>query len=117
MGEQVTLSVWLLSRADVSHVEGLKMPRLDGFWAEELETPRQITAQTKYVDGVPYRAYLIQRRALFPLRAGEVAIDPVEIEIVTGRSFFGGGRKQHRASPAAQLTVKELPGGTRSGAR
>lgn len=111
VGEQVTLSVWLLSRVEVSSVEGLKMPRLDGFWAEELETPRQISAQTKYVDGVPYRAYLIQRRALFPLRAGEVAIDPVELDIVTGRSFFGGGRRQHRASPGAKLTVKELPGG------
>ena len=111
VGEQVTLSVWLLSRVDVSHVEGLKMPRLDGFWAEELETPRQITAQTKYVDGVPYRAYLIQRRALFPLRAGEVAVDPVELDIVTGRSFFGGGRRQHRASPGAKIAVKELPAG------
>lgn len=111
VGEQVTLSVWLLSRVEVSHVEGLKMPRLDGFWAEELETPRQISAQTKYVDGVPYRAYLIQRRALFPLRAGEVKIDPVELEIVTGRSFFGGGRRQHRKSPGATLKVQELPGG------
>ncbi len=111
VGEQVTLSVWLMSRVDVSHVEGLKMPRLDGFWAEELETPRQISATTRMIDGVPYRAYLIQRKALFPLRAGEISIDPVEIDVVSGRSIFGGGRKQHRVSPGATLQVKALPAG------
>ena len=111
VGEQVTLSVWLFSRVDVRHVEGLKMPRLDGFWAEELQTPRQISAETRVIDGVPYQAYLIQRRALFPLRAGEMSIEPVELDVVTGRSLFGGGRRQHRKSLGATLTVRPLPEG------
>ena len=95
----------------------VKMPRLDGFWAEELQAPRQLQAQSRVIDGVPYRAYLIQKRALFPLRAGEIAIDPVELDIVTGRSIFRGGRRQHRKSLGATLQVKELPPGAPKGFR
>src|SRR5690606_33967398 len=76
VGEQVTLSIWLFSRVDVSHVEGLELPKLDGFWVEDLESPRQLVARSRVIDGKPYRAYLVQRRALFPLRAGTIELGP-----------------------------------------
>lgn len=111
VGEQITLSVWLYSRMDISHVEGLQMPRLDGFWVEDLESPRQLAARNRMVDGVPYRAYLVQRRALFPLRAGTIEIDPVEIDVHSGGGFFGRSRRYHRASPTLSIEVRELPSG------
>lgn len=114
-GEQVTLSIYLMARVDVSHVEALKMPRLDGFWSEQIEQPKQITGQIKNIDGVPYRAYLIQRRALFPIRAGELQIEPAQLDVVTGGGPFGGGRKYSRKSLGAKITVKPLPDGAPAG--
>lgn len=116
VGEQVTLTIWLMSRVDIAQVETLKMPKLDGFWAEEIESPRQLSATPKTIDGVTYRAYLVQRRALFPLRAGEVAIDPVELDVVTGSPFFGRARRRHLRSPGATIQVQPLPAGAPAGA-
>lgn len=111
VGEQVTLSIWLFSRVDVSHVEGLELPKLDGFWVEDLESPRQLVARSRVIDGKPYRAYLVQRRALFPLRAGTIELGPASIQVHTGRSFFGRSRLHRRESPGATIEVKELPAG------
>lgn len=115
VGEQITFSIYLLSRVPVSHVEGVRLPDLDGFWSESLETPRQISSTVQVVDGVEYRAYLIQRRALFPLRAGTLQIQPVELDVISGRSAFGGGRRTTRKSPVAELRIKDLPAGAPSG--
>ncbi len=115
VGEQVTLSVYLMSRLEISGIEAFKMPRLDGFWAEDIESPTQITGELKYVDGVPYRAYLLKRRALFPLKAGSLEIEPVEVDVVTGFSFLASGRKVHRKSVADTIEVKPLPPGAPAG--
>lgn len=115
VGEPITFSIYLLSRVPVSHVEGVRLPDLDGFWSESVETPRQISSSVQVVDGVEYRAYLIQRRALFPLRAGSLEIKPVELDVISGRSVFGGGRRHTRNSPTSRIEVKELPAGAPAG--
>ena len=71
LGEQVTATVWLLSPVGVAQYEAYRPPPLDGFWVEELERPRQLDFRVRSRNGVPVRAYLVQRLALFPTRAGE----------------------------------------------
>ena len=53
------------------------------------------------VDGVPYRAYLLRRLALFPVKSGQREIGPVEADITTG--FLFAGRREHRASQPLSL--------------
>jgi len=111
LGEQVTLGVYLFSQADVTGVQTLSFPRLDGFWAEDVETPTQLMPEVRTVGGVAYRAYMLRRRALFPLRAGEISIDPIEAQVNLGLALFFGARGEtvKRRSVPVKLNVRPLP--------
>src|SRR5215469_5782477 len=112
-GEQATLSLWIYARVDLSRVDAVTMPKLDGFWTEDVETPKELTSETRTVDGVPYRAYLLRRLALFPVKSGPREIGPVEADITTG--FLFAGRREHRASQPLTLKVRPLPPGAPPG--
>ncbi|HVP62841.1 MAG TPA: BatD family protein [Myxococcaceae bacterium] len=112
-GEQATLSLWIYARVDLSRVDAVTMPRLDGFWTEDVDTPKELSGETRTVDGVPYRAYLLRRLALFPVKSGPREIGPVEADITTG--FLFAGRREHRASQPLTLKVKPLPPGAPAG--
>ena len=109
VGEQATLLVTVYSRFDLSNIDTVTMPKLDGFWSEDLATATRLEPQTKEIGGVPYRAYLLRQRALFPVKSGTIAIEPVEADITTG--FLVAGQRVHRKSNALSLKVKPLPGG------
>jgi oxygen tolerance protein BatD len=109
VGEQATLSLYIYSRVDLSSVDAVTMPKLEGFWSEEVDSPTQLSAEQKTVNGIPYRAYLLRRRALFPVKAGALAITPAEADITTG--FLFAGHRVHRVSNPLKLKVKPLPPG------
>ncbi len=109
LGEQVSFYVQVLTRFDIADFPSFKLPKLDGFWVEDLASPKRISPTIKYVKGVPYRAYLIRRKALFPVQTGKVKIDPVEVEIATGLGFLRSGRTVKRYSRAIEIEVKPLP--------
>jgi hypothetical protein len=109
VGEQATLSLYIYSRVDLSSVDTVTMPKLEGFWSEEVESPTQLTGEQRVINGVPYRAYLLRRRALFPVKAGNVTITPAEADITTG--FLFAGHRVHRVSNALKVKVKPLPPG------
>jgi hypothetical protein len=113
VGEQVTLSVYVFSRVDLSSVDTVNMPRFEGFWSEDIESPTQLAGEQRTINGVPYRTYLLKRKALFPTRAGKVQIDPVQADITTGYLF--AGHRVHRKGNAVQLEVKPLPAGAPQG--
>ncbi|MGI5862793.1 MAG: BatD family protein, partial [Myxococcales bacterium] len=115
LGEQITLSTYLFSRVDISGVDGMQMPKLDGFWAEDIETPSQISGELKMIDGEPYRVFLLRKRALFPIKSGKLTIDPVEVDVTTGFSLVFSGRKVHRASQPVTIEVLPLPPGAPAG--
>jgi hypothetical protein len=69
----------------------------------------------KEVNGVPYRVFLLRRRALFPLRSGKLTIEPTEVDVVASSNPFGGGRKSHRVSQPLELEVLPLPAGAPPG--
>jgi hypothetical protein len=120
VGEQVTATIYLVSPSTVLRYEGYRAPALEGFWAEDLETPQRLDYQLRYVDGVPYRFYLLRKLALFPTRAGRLAFDPVEADVtvqVGGDSFglFPETRRLHRRSEPLALEVRPLPPGAPPG--
>ncbi|NTX59294.1 protein BatD [Myxococcus sp. CA051A] len=113
VGEQVTLSLYIYSRVDLSSVDAVTMPKLEGFWTEEVESPTQLSGEQKVVDGVPYRAYLLRRRALFPVKAGTLSISAAEADITTG--FLFAGHRVHRVSNGLKVKVAPLPPGAPPG--
>ncbi|HWE24307.1 MAG TPA: BatD family protein, partial [Myxococcales bacterium] len=108
VGQQVTYSLHLLARANVSKISP-QLPRLDGFWSVELEVPQDLTAEARIIDGVPYRVYLLRKRALFPLHAGRVEIDPAEVDVLTGFGLLFSQTSTHRSSQALSVDVQPLP--------
>lgn len=112
-GEQATLSVYVYSRVDLSSVDKFVPPKLDGFWSEDLKSPTQLTAESKVVDGVPYRAYLLRRWAIFPVKAGKYTLAPAEAELTSG--VFFDSRRVRRKGNAVELIVKPLPDGAPKG--
>lgn len=113
VGEQITATLWLLSRVDLSSVDAVTLPKLDGFFSEDVASPTQLTAQRKTVNGVPYRAYLLRRKALFAMKPGTLTIGRAEAEITTG-FLFAGHRVQRKSEPLT-LEIKPLPAGAPPG--
>jgi hypothetical protein len=111
VGQQVTYSLYLLARINVSGIDKLQLPRLDGFWTEEIEAPQQLVGDARIIDGVPYRSFLLRKRALFALRPGHVVIEPAEVEVLTGFGMLFSRGSSRRQSQEVTLDVQPLPPG------
>ncbi|HET9554865.1 MAG TPA: BatD family protein [Anaeromyxobacteraceae bacterium] len=117
LGEQVTVSVWLLSPVGVVSYEGYKPPLYDGFWSEEVETPQSLAFQVRQLNGAPVRAYLLQRLALFPTRSGPIELGAFQADVVvrvgSDSPFdpFPDVRRVTRRSAPVTVQVKPLPPG------
>ena len=115
VGQQITYSLYLLARINVSGIDKLQLPRLDGFWTEEIEAPQQLVGEPRILDGVPYRSFLLRKRALFALRSGKAQIEPAEVEVLTGFGMlFSRGSSRRQSQPVA-LEVQPLPPGKPAG--
>jgi hypothetical protein len=121
LGEQVTASVWVLSPVGVAETGNYKPPAYDGFWTEQLELPKEPVQQVRKKDGLPLRAYLLQRLALFPTRAGALELGAHDIDLLVRVASndpfypFGDVQRVSRRSQPVAITVKPLPRGAPAG--
>lgn len=121
LGDQLTAAVVLLAPVGVVSYDAYQPPLYDGFWSEQLEMPQTMEYQVRKVNGVPVRAYTIQRLALFPTRAGEVELGSFQISPVVRVGAddpfdpFPDVRRVQRRSAPAKITVKPLPAGAPAG--
>jgi hypothetical protein len=109
VGQQVTYSLWLLARVNVGGIDKLQLPKTDGFWTEEIEAPQQLVGESRIVEGVPVQAYLLRKRALFPLRPGKTTIEPAEVEVLTGMGLLFSRASVRRATQPLSIDVQPLP--------
>lgn len=107
VGEQVNYTLTIYSRVDLSSVDAVSMPKLEGFLSEDLDSPTQLAPEQRIIGGVPYRSYLLRRRALFALKPGNLTIEGAEADITTG--FLFQGRREHRKGNTLSVKVKALP--------
>ncbi len=114
LGQELTWTIRLFSRVDVSEFDDVKLPGFDGFWGEELESPTHPMPTIQNVGGVPYQVYLIKKKALFPSRSGKISIGAAEADISAGGLFFRG-RRLHRATQPIEVEVLPLPPGAPPG--
>ncbi len=82
MGEQVTVTYKLYTRLSIaSQMSISKLPQYPGFWAEELETPGNISFTTETYQGKKYRVGVLKKVALFPTQTGELNVTPFELDV------------------------------------
>ena len=81
-GEQVTVTYKLYTRLNIAAQMSVdKLPQYQGFWAEELETARNISFGNEVIDGKQYKVGLLKRVALFPSQSGKLEVTPFELTI------------------------------------
>ena len=78
-GEPVTVTYKLYTRLQVSGYDVAKAPVYQGFWAEEIEQPKQPTVTNETLEGKQYRVAMIRKTALFPTQSGKLVISPLEV--------------------------------------
>ena len=119
-GEQVTITYKLYTRLNIAAQMSVdKLPQYQGFWAEELETARNISFGNEVIDGKQYKVGLLKRVALFPSQSGKLEVTPFELTIPiqiqkkknpnnVWDDFFGDpfGRSEIVEYPAKSNTLK-----------
>jgi hypothetical protein len=82
LGEQVTVTYKLYTRLNIAAQMSVdKLPQYQGFWAEELETARNISFGNEVIDGKQFKVGLLKRVALFPSQSGMLEVTPFELTI------------------------------------
>jgi hypothetical protein len=109
VGEQVTVD-WSLYQTRPMEPQPTSAPRTDGFWSEEITTPRgQLGEHTEILGG---RTYVVQpafSRALFPLQAGKLTISPMELDLAQIDFFRGKTIRQHLKADPVEIEALPLP--------
>jgi hypothetical protein len=105
VGEQVTLTIYLYARSSVEPTE-LHEPSVPDFFRRDMLPPNvQEQPHAVLINGVTWRAQVIYRSALFPLRAGNLDIGPMQGTFV----MTGSGGPLARQSQAIRVRVDEPP--------
>lgn len=96
VGEPVTATLKLYTRSNVAGFEDAKFPSFNGFWAQEIESPQNITFQRESVGDRIYNSALLRKWVIIPQKTGNITIDAAELvcllqqRITTGNSIFDG---------------------------
>src|SRR6185295_2626869 len=116
VNQQVLYTIYLYSRIEVSTVNPLSTPDLNGFWAREVPLPERLPTEIVSLGDVRYGRVPLLRRILFPLRAGLHVLEPVRFQIATmqvERSFFSPPFVRPMATdlqtPPLRVEVRPLP--------
>lgn len=113
IGEPLLVTYYVDTTVSISDVQFKEPPQYPGFWAETLEVaPAGNNGEAVTIDGSPGRRFAIQRRLLFPTKAGTLTLPPVTLAMgLTRRSVFDRGGSLERRSGALAVTVDPLPAG------
>lgn len=112
VGEQLIATYTLYSRYNNLQPGEYDLPKLDGFWAEEIdlgETSWEKLPQT--VSGIRYNVAILKKQVLIPQHGGRLRIEPMTLNYRVNPSFFSSGTPVRIKSNAAEVTVMDLPAG------
>ncbi len=121
--EPITLTFKFYSRVPIVGSQGESWPSFNGFWAQELERPKDMFGRETY-NGKVYDTQILRQYLLYPQQSGRLTIDAAELTllgrvVVQNRNvdpFFGGGHEvfnvpREVSSGRITITVKDLPAG------
>lgn len=114
VGQAIFYRAWAYLPAYDAGCEPLTEPTVTGFWSETLLRQSNTCAQRWIpvsVNGVNMGAGMLRHLALYPTRAGESVIGPLEMnmEFIVGDSFFGSRRQIRLRSPSITVSVRDTP--------
>ncbi|HEY0976534.1 MAG TPA: BatD family protein [Flavobacteriales bacterium] len=110
VGEQVIATYTLYSRYNNLQAGEYDLPKLNGFWAEEVhlgEATWDRTPQT--VNGLRYNTVVLKKQVLIPQRSGKLRIEAMELNYRVNPTFFSSGTPVTIRSNATELNVLDLP--------
>ncbi len=112
--EPILVEFKLFSRLDVVNLSFANDPNFEGFWKEDVFTPKNVNFKTVSRNGQRYNMMLLSSVALFPSKSGKLKIPIFELSVdvrTESRSFFDFGSSQNYIikSKPKSLNVKKLP--------
>lgn len=112
LGEQITVHWYIYTKGVIRDLDTLKYPELKGFWKEDLEISTRLNFTEETLNGALYRKALLVSYALFPIKEGEVEIDPYKAKCtVVPMTNFGAalGQAYSFTKISRPIKVKVLP--------
>ncbi len=109
-GEQITVSWYLVTRAQIADIDTLKYPALSGFWKEDIEVATRLNFQPEIINGVHYQKALLASYALFPIKAGPALIDKYQAKCrAIGANSIGFPQEVLLTKESEELKIDVLP--------
>ncbi|MFH1809204.1 MAG: BatD family protein [Pseudomonadota bacterium] len=109
LGQQITATLTLYSRVDLSDIQNVRLPDFQGVVVEELDAPRRVSGRPVLLDRKRYQAYRLRSLALFPTQAGLLQLPPASVVAVVGGGFFNAGQRAQLESEPVEVEVLPLP--------
>ena len=110
VGEQVNVTWSLYTQSDLRDYRASKDPGTDAFWVEDLYTPtHRLQFERQIVAGRLYFVAPLLKKALFPLREGELVVGPLEADLRTVASSLLATGSVVRRTPELTIRARPLP--------
>lgn len=123
VGESISVTYKLYvntNKVNVQNYRESSSPSFGGFWNQNIELRRGAGAENGTYGGKSYRYVVLKKAVLIPHTAGELELDPLEMDITAGvpmgqRDFFGNllmndvnmtvtsGRKKIKVKPLPEV--------------
>ncbi len=119
VGEEVTLTVDLVTTADVQGLEWLEPPKFPGAWADDLERPERPTGRREILGGRAVVRFTLLRKLVSGLAPGTLTIPPMRIRTTVRSSgdpaadpfgFFFRPQPVEVVSKPVVLRILPVPG-------
>jgi hypothetical protein len=107
VGQQVIAEWRLYTQSDVLDFRTLSQASAEGFWIEDLRSPRRLRFTRQTVSNRRYYMAGVGRKALFAQRAGKLVLTPMEVQLRTLDSF--SPTTVVRKSESIEIEVLPLP--------
>lgn len=79
-GEQILLTYNIYYTIPISQLSVSKSPSYSGFWTKDIsDNDGSLQQSSTIIDGQPYNVATIKEMVLFPQKAGELTIEPLEL--------------------------------------
>jgi hypothetical protein len=81
-GEHLTATIKIYSRVNLNGFEDISIPNFEGFWAQDILLPQQISLQRETYNGEIYNVGTLKKSLLFPQQTGNIQIGAVKIDCI-----------------------------------
>ena len=81
-GEHLTATIKIYSKVNLNGFEDISIPNFEGFWAQDIQLPQQISLQRETYNGEIYNVGTLKKSLLFPQQTGIISIGSVKIDCI-----------------------------------